>query len=62
MKFFRHATGYSLLDKRRSENFREELEIFNLTIKFNKYRKSMTLTYKMNSATMFIKTGMGISS
>jgi hypothetical protein len=35
MKFMRSVIGYSLLDEKRIENMREELEILNLMIKFN---------------------------
>jgi hypothetical protein len=34
-KFFKPITGYSLLDKKRSDNIKEKLEIFNLKIKFS---------------------------
>jgi hypothetical protein len=37
MKFLRYATGYSIFDKRRSEDVTEEFGILNLNNKIQKY-------------------------
>ena len=40
MKFLRNAAGYTLMDKRRSEDIRQELNIFKLIDKIAQYRNN----------------------
>ena len=40
MKFLRFVAGYTLMDKKKNEDIRRELKIFNLTMKIEEYRRN----------------------
>ena len=46
MRFLRPTVGYTLLEKKRSSDIREQLGIFNVNDKLTQYRINWRNTYK----------------
>ncbi|PSN36746.1 hypothetical protein C0J52_23196 [Blattella germanica] len=40
MKFLRFVAGYTLMDKKKNKDIRQELKILNLTMKIEQYRRN----------------------